>query len=184
MSTTTEHQESSLAAALPRVPIWRHLCAMFYDLFLIIPLLMLTSALLIAIHGPTDNAVVRSVPAWQQWIVTYLALVGFFGLFWRQKGQTLGMQAWRVKLVSRLDNARVPWTHVFIRIGTAAAPVILSLLPFLYFNINNASVLVYVIAAIIAGMGFFWRWGNTERLYLHDQLSSTELRLAPPRTKK
>jgi uncharacterized RDD family membrane protein YckC len=157
---------------------------MFYDLFLIIPLLMLTSALLIAIHGPTDNAVVRSVPAWQQWIVTYLALVGFFGLFWRQKGQTLGMQAWRVKLVSRLDNARVPWTHVFIRISTAAAPVILSLLPFLYFNINNASVLVYVIAAIIAGMGFFWRWGNTERLYLHDQLSSTELRLAPPRAKK
>ena len=157
---------------------------MFYDLFLIIPLLMLTSALLIAIHGPTDNAVVRSVPAWQQWIVTYIALVGFFGLFWRQKGQTLGMQAWRVKLVSRLDNARVPWAHVFIRIGTAAAPVILSLLPFLYFNINNASVLVYVIAAIIAGMGFFWRWGNTERLYLHDQLSSTELRLAPPRTKK
>ena len=157
---------------------------MFYDLFLIIPLLMLTSALLIAIHGPTDNAVVRSVPAWQQWIVTYLALVGFFGLFWRQKGQTLGMQAWRVKLVSRLDNARVPWTHVFIRISTAAAPVILSLLPFLYFNINNASVLVYVIAAITAGMGFFWRWGNTERLYLHDQLSSTELRLAPPRTKK
>jgi len=157
---------------------------MFYDLFLIIPLLMLTSALLIAIHGPTDNAVVRSVPAWQQWIVTYLALVGFFGLFWRQKGQTLGMQAWRVKLVSRLDNARVHWTHVFIRISTAAAPVILSLLPFLYFNINNASVLVYVIAAIIAGMGFFWRWGNTERLYLHDQLSSTELRLAPPRTKK
>jgi uncharacterized RDD family membrane protein YckC len=157
---------------------------MFYDLFLIIPLLMLTSALLIAIHGPTDNAVVRSVPAWQQWIVTYLALVGFFGLFWRQKGQTLGMQAWRVKLVSRLGNARVPWTQVFIRISTAAAPVILSLLPFLYFNINNASVLVYVIAAIIAGMGFFWRWGNTERLYLHDQLSRTELRLAPPRTKK
>jgi uncharacterized RDD family membrane protein YckC len=157
---------------------------MFYDLFLIIPLLMLTSALLIAIHGPTDNAVVRSVPAWQQWIVTYLALVGFFGLFWRQKGQTLGMQAWRVKLVSRLDNARVPWTHVFIRIGTAAAPVILSLLPFLYFNINNASVMIYVIAASIAGMGFFWRWGNTERLYLHDQLSSTELRLAPPRAKK
>ena len=157
---------------------------MFYDLFLIIPLLMLTSALLIAIHGPTDNAVVRSVPAWQQWIVTYLALVGFFGLFWRQKGQTLGMQSWRVTLVSRLDNARVPWTHVFIRIGTAAAPVILSLLPFLYFNINNASVMIYVIAASIAGMGFFWRWGNTERLYLHDQLSSTELRLAPPRAKK
>ncbi len=90
MNTSTEHQEPSLATALPRVPIWRHLCAMFYDLFLIIPLLMLTSALLIAIHGPTDTAVVRSVPAWQQWILTYLALVGFFGLFWRQKGQTLG----------------------------------------------------------------------------------------------
>jgi hypothetical protein len=94
------------------------------------------------------------------------------------------MQAWRVKLVSRLSNAPVPWSHVFIRIGTAAAPIILALLPFLYFNINNASILVYAIAAIIAGMGFFWRWCNTERLYLHDQLSSTELRLAPPRTKK
>ena len=85
--------------SLPRAPFWRHLLAMVYDLFLIIPLLMVTSAVLVAIHGPTETAAVRTVPAWQQWGLAYVALIGFYGTFWRQKGQTLGMQAWRVKLV-------------------------------------------------------------------------------------
>ena len=40
--------------ALARAPVWRHMLAMVYDLFLIIPLLMLTSALLVAIHGPVE----------------------------------------------------------------------------------------------------------------------------------
>ena len=109
--------------SLPRAPFWRHLLAMVYDLFLIIPLLMVTSAVLIAIHGPTETAAVRTVPAWQQWSLAYVALIGFYGTFWRQKGQTLGMQAWRVKLVSSGTSIRVSWAKAAGRIIVASMPV-------------------------------------------------------------
>ena len=112
--------------SLPRVPFWRHLLAMVYDLFLIIPLLMVTSAVLVAIHGPTETAAVRTVPAWQQWSLACVALIGFYGTFWRQKGQTLGMQAWRVKLVPSGTSTTVTWGQAAGRVIVASMPFILS----------------------------------------------------------
>ena len=113
--------------SLPRVPFWRHLLAMVYDLFLIIPLLMVTSAVLVAIHGPTETAAVRTVPAWQQWSLACVALIGFYGTFWRQKGQTLGMQAWRVKLVPSGTSTTVTWGQAAGRVIVASMPFILGL---------------------------------------------------------
>jgi uncharacterized RDD family membrane protein YckC len=167
-----------------RVPFWRHLLAMVYDLFLIIPLLMLTSAILVGIHGPTENAAIRSVPAWQQWGMTYLALMGFYGTFWRKNGQTLGMQAWRIKLVSTEDTDRVTWPQVAIRVIAASTPFIAALLPYLFFDINNAGIEIYFATGLIASSGFMWRYSNPRRFYLHDQLSGTSLTLVPPRKKR
>ena len=109
--------------SLPRVPFWRHLLAMVYDLFLIIPLLMVTSAVLVAIHGPTETAAVRTVPAWQQWSLACVALIAFYGTFWRQKGQTLGMQAWRIKLVANGTSRRVTWGQAAGRVTMASMPL-------------------------------------------------------------
>ncbi len=169
--------------SLPRVPFWRHLLAMVYDLFLIIPLLMVTSAVLIAIHGPTETAAVRTVPAWQQWSLACVALIGFYGTFWRQKGQTLGMQAWRVKLVPSGTSATVTWGQAAGRVIVASMPFILGLLPYLVFDVNNAGAWIYITTAVIACCGFLWRFFNEDRLYLHDLVTGTELRLTPPRRK-
>ncbi len=175
--------DSENGRPLPRVPFWRHLLAMVYDLFLIIPLLMVTSAVLVAIHGPTETAAVRTVPAWQQWSLAYLAIVGFYGTFWRQKGQTLGMQAWRVKLVSNGTSSRVTWGQVAGRIILASLPFILGLLPYQIFDVNDAGLWIYITTAVIASCGFLWRFFNEERLYLHDLVTGTELTLTPPRNK-
>lgn len=169
--------------SLPRVPFWRHLLAMVYDLFLIIPLLMVTSAVLIAIHGPTETAAVRTVPAWQQWSLACVALIGFYGTFWRQKGQTLGMQAWRVKLVPSGTSATVTWGQAAGRVIVASMPFILGLLPYLIFDVNDAGAWIYITTAVIACCGFLWRFFNEDRLYLHDLVTGTELRLTPPRRK-
>lgn len=169
--------------SLPRVPFWRHLLAMVYDLFLIIPLLMVTSAVLIAIHGPTETAAVRTVPAWQQWSLACVALIGFYGTFWRQKGQTLGMQAWRVKLVPSGTSATVTWGQAAGRVIVASMPFILGLLPYLVFDVNDAGAWIYITTAVIACCGFLWRFFNEDRLYLHDLVTGTELRLTPPRRK-
>lgn len=169
---------------LPRAPFWRHLLAMVYDLFLIIPLLMVTSAVLVAIHGPTETAAVRTVPAWQQWGLAYLALIGFYGTFWRQKGQTLGMQAWRVKLEPKGRSMKVTWGQAAGRIIVASAPFLLGLMPYQVFDVNDAGPWIYITTALIASSGFLWRFFNEDRLYLHDLVTGTELRLTPPRKKR
>ena len=169
--------------SLPRVPFWRHSLAMVYDLFLIIPLLMVTSAVLVAIHGPTETAAVRPVPAWQQWSLACVALIGFYGTFWRQKGQTLGMQAWRVKLVSSGTSTTVTWSQAAGRVIVASMPFILGLMPYLVFDVNDAGAWIYFTSAVIASCGFLWRFFNEDRLYLHDLVTGTELRLTPPRRK-
>jgi uncharacterized RDD family membrane protein YckC len=169
--------------SLPRAPFWRHLLAMVYDLFLIIPLLMVTSAVLVAIHGPTETAAVRTVPAWQQWGLAYVALIGFYGTFWRQKGQTLGMQAWRVKLESKGTSMKVTWGQAAGRIIVASMPFILGLMPYLVLDVNDAGLWIYITTALIASCGFLWRFFNEDRLYLHDLVTGTELRLTPPRKK-
>ena len=166
-----------------RAPFWRHLLAMVYDLFLIIPLLMVTSGLLLAIHGPAETATARSVPAWQQWGLAYVALIAFYGTFWRQKGQTLGMQAWRVKLVSSRQVSKVTWNQAAARVTVASIPFVLALMPYLVFDINNAGLWIYISTAVIASSGFWWRFANTERLYLHDLATHSELRLIPARKK-
>ena len=167
--------------SLPRVPFWRHLLAMVYDLFLIIPLLMVTSAVLVAIHGPTETAAVRTVPAWQQWSLACVALIGFYGTFWRQKGQTLGMQAWRVKLVPSGTSTTVTWGQAAGRVIVASMPFILGLMPYLVFDVNDTGAWIYITTAVIASCGFLWRFFNEDRLYLHDLVTVTELRLTPPR---
>ena len=169
--------------SLPRVPFWRHLLAMVYDLFLIIPLLMVTSAVLVAIHGPTATAAVRTVPAWQQWSLACVALIGFYGTFWRQKGQTLGMQAWRVKLVPSGTSTTVTWGQAAGRVIVASMPFILGLMPYLVFDVNDAGAWIYITTAVIASCGFLCRFFNEDRLYLHDLVTGTELRLTPPRRK-
>ena len=169
--------------SLPRAPFWRHLLAMVYDLFLIIPLLMVTSLVLVAVHGPTETAAVRTVPAWQQWSLTYVALIGFYGTFWRQKGQTLGMQAWRVKLVHKETSIKVTWGQAAGRIIVASVPFILGLMPYQVIDVNDAGLFIYIATAVIASCGFLWRFFNENRLYLHDLVTGTELRLTPPRDK-
>jgi uncharacterized RDD family membrane protein YckC len=157
---------------------------MIYDLFLIIPLLMVTAALLVGFYGPVESASERAVPAWLQWILSFAALVAFFGIFWRQQGQTLGMQAWRIKLVVQADLARkVTWKQVLIRVATACLPLLAALTPFVYTDVNNAHPAVYLFSGTLALMGMLWRFTNRPRHYLHDALSGTEL-LQTPKQKK
>ena len=157
---------------------------MVYDLFLIIPLLMVTSALLVWIYGPVETAAERAVPAWQQWMLAFTALVAFFGVFWRQQGQTLGMQAWRVKLVVLEDpSKRVTWGQAITRVALACLPFLAALLPFVFYDVNNAPGGIYALSAVVALAGILWRFTNVHRHYLHDMFSGTELLQTPKRKK-
>jgi len=108
------------------VPLLRRLGALFYDTLISIALVMTTTAIYMFIQmsrmgydeyqsvteaGQTSNDPFLSA-------LLLLALFLFFGYFWTKNGQTLGMQAWHLR-VQNSDNSAIDWKQALIRFMTA-----------------------------------------------------------------
>lgn len=141
-----------------RPALWRHLLAMVYDTCLVMPLFMACSFVLVALFGATEDISQPTVPVWFTRTSWPLVLIIFFGLFWRKSGQTLGMQAWRIKLVS-VDGSRVTWRQVAVRCFGA------------------------MLSAALLGFGYLWTFIDKDGRYWHDRLSGTTLCLLPKQPK-
>ncbi len=133
----------------------RRLAALVYDTFLVLPIIMATVALSMGlrtfIYGTVEGDI--NQPALNAHIVQLIALVAvttFFSWFWLRSGQTLGMQAWKIKLVS-IDGSPV--------------------------NVMQAvrRCLGATLSAGCLGMGYWWCLFDPNRRYWHDYLSGTEL---------
>lgn len=117
-----EIEEPSIAKPSERV------IAIVYDGMLILALLFLVGTVLTVIgtlltmQTGTESAQARALPTWyQNFIMTpsfILTLVGFYGLFWRRGGQTLGMQTWRLRTVNN-SGQLLTWGQSFKRILAA-----------------------------------------------------------------
>jgi len=83
-------------------------------------------------------------------------VVAFFGWFWTRRGQTLGMTAWRLKVV-REDGALLTWADSIKRLAAACV----SLFAF--------------------GLGYFWIWIDRDRLAWHDRWTRTRVVMVPKR---
>lgn len=147
----------------PRPALPRRLMAMLYDTLLVLPLIMVSVAASLGLHtlvvGVPGEGQVVQLPPWSVWLVTLLTVLVFFSIFWRKDGQTLGMQAWRIKLV---DNQGKPP-------GTGRAVL---------------RCLAALLSAGCFGLGYLWCLVDSNGRYWHDYLSRTELVLLPQRTKK
>ena len=138
----------------------RRLAAMVYDTLLVLPLIMLSVALAMGISHLAGGANTES-PLGPN-LVRLIALVTtivFFCAFWVKSGQTLGMQAWRIKLVD--FDGQVPG------IGRAVL-----------------RCLAATVSAACLGLGYLWCLVDRRRRYWHDYLSGTELILVPKPEKK
>ena len=153
-ANVTMTPESASLNRLPSPPIWRHMLAMLYDLLLILPLFMAATAIWVAILGPTDSIAEPTVPRVLQWAGWLLIVILFFGIFWRRGGQTLGMQAWRIKLITQ-SGERPTWRQALIRVVGA------------------------LLSATCLGLGYARRFVSADNAYWHDQLSGTRLVLIP-----
>ena len=124
---------------------------MVYDSLLLAALWFAVSALLLAASGGRLADPGRSI--WLLYMLrASLVLVTFlfFAGFWKQGGQTLGMRAWRLKLVGH-DGGPVSWKQTLWRFA-AAIP---SLGAF--------------------GLGLLWILIDRDRCAGHDRLSGTRL---------
>ncbi len=140
-----------------RAGLPRRLAAMLYDSLLLLALLMVTSALFLLLTGG-EAIDPRTHPALElaYRLVLVALIVGFFGVSWTRRGQTLGMATWRLR-VEREDGRPLTWGDALRRLGWA----LVSLLP--------------------AGLGFAWVLVDPERRAWHDRLSRTRVVVVPKR---
>lgn len=144
----------------PALP--RRLAALIYDSCLVLPLIMLATALAMGLRALVlgDGGTRVDDQALDPILVRGLALLttaAFYCGFWLIKGQTLGMQAWRIRLRSFRGDAVTPGQAVLRCLGA-----LVSLLP--------------------AGAGFWWCLVDRNGRYWHDYWSGTELELLPRRS--
>jgi uncharacterized RDD family membrane protein YckC len=125
----------------------RILAAIFYDLWLVLALILL---------GATADTFIRHLvgadaenPSYL-WLQIYFVIAPllFFAWFWTHGGQTLGMRSWKMRVVTPEGKA-----------------------------INNKQAVIRYFAAILSwllgGLGYLWVWFDANKQSLHDKLSGT-----------
>ena len=135
------------------VPLWRRLAAASYDALVVLALWFIATAVAMPF---TRGAVTPEHPLAELIYRLYILAVGllFFGVFWVRNGQTLGMLAWRVKVVQAGNGLKITWKQALIR------------------------YLASYLSWGAAGLGFWWSLWDKDKKTWHDRLSGTELRRA------
>ena len=144
--------QQAIPAALPY-----RLLAIVYDLLPLAALWMATSAVMLLARGG-ERVTPNSPMAFVEFALLLLVTFAYFGLSWRRGGQTLGMRAWRLRLLRADGSAPPPWGALVLR------------------------YLVAPISLAAAGLGFLWSFIDRERRTWHDLASGTVLvRLPKPK---
>lgn len=130
--------EAGQAASLAR-----RLGAMLYDAIGVLAIWLLTLTVFVV---STDSAALGPAVT----ILLALEMVGFFVFFWRYSGQTLGMRAWRIILVS----------------GTGQPPTLAQLIVRLFGAVASIAC---------AGLGYAWILLDQENRSWADLLSNTRI---------
>lgn len=130
----------------PPAGLFRRLAALTYDALQLLAIMLLLTFAVWASRGGRE---IEPGTIWFQFTLVAVTLV-FYGWFWTHGGQTLGMRAWKIKVV-RDDGGPLGW-------GTAAQRFVLAWL-----------------AAVPAGLGFWWCLLDRERRCWHDRLSGTRV---------
>lgn len=106
---------------MPAIPasLWLRLAAAVYDLFPLIALWMLTAAaFLFAAHGAVDAAHPPAAYRLGLQLALLAVSAAYFVVSWSRGGQTIGMRAWRLRVVAD-DGGALPWPRTLLRFGAA-----------------------------------------------------------------
>jgi uncharacterized RDD family membrane protein YckC len=136
-----------VSAEAQRVPaIARRLASAFYDLLMVVALVLVATFPYLAVFGDSTFGWRRHVL--QGWV--FVVAAAYFVGFWSQGGQTLPMKTWHIRLV-REDGSRVGIGRGLHRFAIA------------------------LLGTLAMGFGFLWAFWDRDRQFLHDRLTGTAL---------
>ena len=124
----------------------RYLGCLLYDGLLLIAVLFFATGFAVILNQG------KAFHSGNPFFIGFLLFVSylFYGWFWTHGGQTLGMQSWKIKLIS-LDHKPITWRQTALRFITA----LISWLPL--------------------GLGLFWSYLGKELQSWPDMASKTKL---------
>lgn len=148
-------QKNTAEPGFPPANLLRRLMAIVYDSLALIAILMLAALpLVLIIGGAMPNALLRI--AFQLYLFGVIFL--FFGWFWVHGGQTIGMRAWRLKVVGD-DGGALTWGGAGLRFLWA------------WFSL------------LVFGLGYLWAIVDPNGRTWHDHLSRSRVLLLPKQEK-
>lgn len=130
-----------------RPGLWRVLASMFYDLWLVLAIWLIG----VTIDSMIRHALTGSGYAGNHLLLQIYLLVSpgvFFAWFWTHGGQTLGMRAWRIRVVTT-QGQTLTWKQAALRYTGA------------------------IFSLVILGLGYLWIYIDKNKASWHDKLSGS-----------
>ncbi len=132
----------------------RRLAAIFYDLIIVIAILLIATLPIILLN---QGKAIEPQNIYYQGFLLCIVCCYYIG-FWVRTGQTTGMAAWRIKLITvnhnkinSLTSTSLTWKQAILRLITA--------IPLIFF----------------CGIGLFYCLCNKNRSSLYDRIAGTRL---------
>jgi uncharacterized RDD family membrane protein YckC len=131
----------------------RILGSAIYDGLVILGLLMLAGFIAVYLNKLiTGEEAIDHNPLFQIYLL--VIIIGYFIYFWKKSGQTVGMKAWRIKLVN-LDNTSFTYRQLLLRFVVA------------------------IPSFCCFGIGILWQYISSKKLNWQDLASQTRLVYIP-----
>ena len=148
----------------PHPGVIRRLAAMVYDSMLLFGVLFIATLIPALIISPDSAAQIQNNDTLRDAVPTLhgigfrfylmMVIITFFCWFWHRNGQTLGMQAWRLR-IENVDGSNISLKQCLIRILTAT------------------------LSLGLLGMGYWWIWISPQHRSWHDLASHSRVVLLP-----
>lgn len=145
--------QTTAAGLLEAPSLFKLGACLMYDALVVIALSFACALVFLLLAGDATHGVKRYLLQ----LFLLLAVGVYFVWCWLKSGQTLAMQTWQLKLVSR--NGQLLSLHVAI-----------------------ARYMLACVSLVLFGLGFLWAIIDRDRLFLHDRLLKTHIIYVPRNT--
>ncbi|MDQ2069407.1 RDD family protein [Natronospira bacteriovora] len=164
----------SISTPLPAPSLLRRLAAALYDGLLVIAIWFLGTLLLLPLTG--GEAIDSQHPAYLAYLILITGL--FFVWFWHRSGRTLGMLAWRLRIVDGRQNP--PGLRaLIIRAALMLALIVAALYGLTLMQLDDYPDWLGMLCLLPLTLSMGWTLVDGQGRSLHDLGSGTQMVLLP-----